>query len=143
MFGDRIKELRKKLKLSQAEFGAKIGLLQNYIWMIEKGGRTPSDRTVSDISRVYEVNEEWLRDGSGEMFIAKSADEEIAHFLTDVASDPENSARRQLIRIMARLPEETWETVEQNNLRKAERKRNVASHRQGRDVCQTRSSVRQ
>ena len=59
---ERIKYLRKDvLKLSQKEFSVKLGLSENYVWMIEKGKREPSDRTVSDICRLFSVREDWLR----------------------------------------------------------------------------------
>ena len=64
---ERIRQLRNDLHLSQAEFGAKINLSQNYIWMIEKGDRTPSDRTIADIAREFGVSLAWLEDGEGEM----------------------------------------------------------------------------
>lgn len=66
---ERILAIRKKLGLTQKEFGMHIGgLSQNYIWMIEKGDRVPSDRTISDICREFNVSEAWLRTGEGEMF---------------------------------------------------------------------------
>lgn len=63
---ERIKRLRLELGLTQAQFGEKIKLSQNFVWMIEKGTRAPSDRTISDICREFGVNEAWLRKGVGE-----------------------------------------------------------------------------
>ena len=59
----RIKELRKSLRLSQKEFGAKINLSQTHIASIETGHRIPTDRVCSDICREYNVNEDWLHNG--------------------------------------------------------------------------------
>jgi transcriptional regulator with XRE-family HTH domain len=65
----RIKLLRKNLDLTQEEFAAKIKLSRNFIAQIEIGTKEPSDRTISDICREFNVNEEWLRYGTGEMHI--------------------------------------------------------------------------
>ena len=76
---DRIFKVRKFLKLSQADFGEKIKLSPNFIWLMEKGQREPSDRTISDICRVFGINEVWLRSGNGEMMRPKGREEEIAN----------------------------------------------------------------
>lgn len=65
---DRLKELRKELELSQAAFGEKIGVKQSTIGDIESGKNKLSDRNIAAICRVFNVNEEWLRNGEGEMF---------------------------------------------------------------------------
>lgn len=68
MFGDRIKQLRKALGLTQAKFGEIIGLKQNSVALIE-AGRETSDQTIFAICREFRVNEAWLRTGEGEMFV--------------------------------------------------------------------------
>ena len=46
---ERIAKIRKDANLTQEEFGEKIGKLsKNYIWMLEKGDRKPSDRTIAE-----------------------------------------------------------------------------------------------
>lgn len=67
---ERLLELRKKLQLTQADFAKKINLASSTIWAYEKGQRLLTDRVISDICRVYNVNEEWLRTGEGLMFQA-------------------------------------------------------------------------
>lgn len=65
----RIKKLRKELKLTQAAFGERIGLKQAAIGLYENGLRNVLDRVIFDICREFNVNEEWLRNGTGEMFV--------------------------------------------------------------------------
>ena len=65
---DNFKTLRKSMNLTQREFAEKLGLSQNFIAQIESGSKVPSDRTISDICRIFHVNEEWLRTGAGEMY---------------------------------------------------------------------------
>ena len=72
MIGERIKELRKALGLTQTKFGDRIGLKQNSVALIETG-RPTSDQTIFAICREFRVNEEWLRTGAGEMFVPSPA----------------------------------------------------------------------
>ncbi len=64
---ERIKILRKSLGLTQQNFAIRIGMKQNSIALIESG-RNTSDQTILSICREFNVNEEWLRTGKGEMF---------------------------------------------------------------------------
>lgn len=80
--------------------------------MIEKGDRVPSDRTIADICREFDVNEEWLRTGVGPMFREKTRDEDLAEFFGKVlASDPD--FRRRLLSAMSRLNEDQWAMLEE------------------------------
>lgn len=65
---ERLKELRKSLRMTQEQFADNLKLSRNYIAQIELGSKNPSDRTISDICRVYHVNEDWLRTGEGDMY---------------------------------------------------------------------------
>ena len=85
---DRIRLIRKESGLTQQEFAKKIDLTKNYISLVENGGRTLADRTVSDICRIFSINEEWLKTGNGEM---KSPDEdEEAAYVSDLLEDTDN-----------------------------------------------------
>lgn len=67
---ERLKYLRKnELHLTQENFGKKLGFKQNSIALIESGRNTLTDRTIADICREFNVNEDWLRYGTGEIFI--------------------------------------------------------------------------
>ena len=65
---ERIKQIRKDVKLSQEEFATKINLAGNSISRIENGSRNPSERTLSDICQRFNVNKDWLLTGNGEMY---------------------------------------------------------------------------
>ena len=77
----RIKMIRQEEKLTQSQFAEKIGLSRNYVAMVEIGQREPSDRTISDICREFDINEEWLRTGDGQMRCERSREEEIAELV--------------------------------------------------------------
>ena len=68
--GGRIKKVRRELELTQTEFASRLGLTQNTVTRYETGDRNPSTAVLSLIVKAYGVNEEWLRTGEGEMFIA-------------------------------------------------------------------------
>lgn len=65
----RIREIRKTLNLTQEQFSSKLGVKRSAISQIEKGFNQISDQMVKSICLAYNVNENWLRTGNGEMFI--------------------------------------------------------------------------
>ena len=105
---ERIKSIRLKLGLTQSEFGEKIGISQNYVWMIEKGDRVPSDRTVADICRVFNVDPCWLETGEGEMFRAESADAELTRLVGELMADKPVSFRQRVITALLRCTDDEW-----------------------------------
>ena len=109
---ERIKELRKALGLTQQVFAEHIGLKQNSIALIESGKRNTSTQAILSICREFNVNENWLRTGEGQMVIQVSRDEEIAAFIGDVLSGETGDFRRRLISVLARLDTDQWELLE-------------------------------
>lgn len=86
----RIAEIRKAAGMTQEEFAAKIGLSRNFIWMIEKGDRVPSDRTIRDICEKFGVRETWLRDGIGEPYLKREDDDDLKVIFDEIGvSDDE------------------------------------------------------
>ena len=65
---ERLKLLRETLKLSQDEFGKRIGSARNTIANYELGRRTTSNTIVKAICRAFRVNYFWLTEGEGDMF---------------------------------------------------------------------------
>lgn len=65
----QIKLLRKTLKLTQEEFSKKIGIKRNTLANYEIGRNKPIDGIIFSICRVFNVNENWLRTGEGDMFV--------------------------------------------------------------------------
>ena len=66
---ERLKKLRKKLDITQQEFADRIGIKRNSFAKYETGRNKPIDAIIKSICREFNVNEEWLRTGIGEMFI--------------------------------------------------------------------------
>jgi transcriptional regulator with XRE-family HTH domain len=110
--GSRIRELRKTLKLNQSEFASRIGSVQNTITGYETGRREPSNQVIALICREFNVNEDWLRTGEGEMLQPVSRDEEIAAFMGDVMRGETPDFRRRLMAVLAKLEPAEWELLE-------------------------------
>lgn len=66
---ERIRELRKTLGLSGEKFGKALNIKRAAISNIETGRNNLTDQAIIAICSIYNVNEEWLRTGKGEMFI--------------------------------------------------------------------------
>lgn len=73
---ERIKELRRALKISQEKFGARIKISGASVSKIESGENNPSEQTLSLIISEFNVSEAWLRNGVGDMFKASSGEAE-------------------------------------------------------------------
>lgn len=65
---ERIKTVRKNFNLTQIEFGSKTGISQGHLTSIESGKRAATEKTIKVICATFNVNENWLRHGIGEMF---------------------------------------------------------------------------
>ena len=109
---DRIKLIRKSKNLTQSCFGEKIGVKGNTVTNYETGLRNPTDAVIHSICREFDVNEEWLRNGTGEMFIQKTKDEEISEMLADVQKLEDDEFKHRLISALAQLDENGWDCLE-------------------------------
>lgn len=65
--GERIRLVRKTANFNQTEFAKVLGLSMNYISLIEVGAKSPSDRTLQDISTLFGVSLDWLQYEVGRM----------------------------------------------------------------------------
>ena len=110
---DRIKEARKALGLTQQAMADQLGLKQNTIATYELGRIVPSDRTISAICRIYNVDEVWLRTGVGEMFRPRSREDEIAAYVGNLLSGRvDNEFQMDLVYALTRMPVEAWAGLE-------------------------------
>lgn len=75
-----MKEIRKRLNLSQEEFGNRIGLSKSGISNIEKGTRNVTSKHIKLICTIFDVNESWLTTGIDNSEYLKAAEKEILHF---------------------------------------------------------------
>lgn len=107
---ERIKTLRKQLKMTQEDFAKRLGLARNSIANYEIGRREPTNAIVNSICREFNVNEEWLLTGKGEMFIDFTEGEELAAFCGKLCAGTDPAIANALL-YYSRLSDEDKEFV--------------------------------
>lgn len=115
----RIKQLRKTLGLNQKQFGESIGLKANSISYLEQEGFNVTEQNIKSICREFNVNEDWLRNGTGDMFEELSTDEEIGKYLSLLVQDDDH-LKKDLILTLLKLDDEDWTVIKKiiNSLKK-------------------------
>ena len=110
---ERMKKLRKTLDLTQQEFANRIGIKRNSYANYETGRNTPIDAIIVSICREFNVNEEWLRNGTGEMFLQSNRNADIARLTKELLSEESDSFKNRFISMLANLSVTEWEFLEQ------------------------------
>ena len=114
---ERVKQLRKTLDLTMEKFGDRLGVKKNSISQIESGKNSLTEQMIKSICREFDVDEEWLRNGTGSMFIERTRDEEIAKFIGTIQSVEDDSFMKKFISMLAKLDESEWVLLEKMALR--------------------------
>lgn len=109
---ERVKFIRKNANLTQKDFADILNVSKPTIESYEYGRREVPDRTISDICREFNVNEEWLRTGSGEPYIEMTEDEEIAAWVARVLKDREETIQKRLLKLLTQFSENDWKAIE-------------------------------
>lgn len=117
----RIKQLRKTLGYTQNEFGEKLGLAPNTITNYETGRREPSNQIIISICREFNVNENWLRTGEGEMFNKLSKSELAARVVGEALGTDDEFMKNVFIALGELTPNE-WQVIKKfvDNIKKNE-----------------------
>ena len=109
---ERIRKLRKHLDLTQREFGERIGVKGNTIAQYEMGRNEPIDAVISLICREFNVNEEWLRNGTGEMFVELDKEDLLMEWAGRVLGSDSASFKKRFVKMLMSLSESEWEFLE-------------------------------
>lgn len=122
--GERLKQIRKDSNLTQQKFAESLGLKQNTIATYEMDRTFPSDRTISDICRIFNIEEDWLRYGLEPMRCEKSREEEIAELVGSALTGSDDFKKSVIRMICSRTDAElkvlenafraVWEDIEKN-----------------------------
>lgn len=110
---ERITKVIKDKAKTKTEFAEKLNISQSFVSRLASGEKEPSDRTIADICREFDVNEDWLRTGQGDPYIQLSRDEELAQFFGEVMKGEDPDFRRRLLSVMSRLTTDEWALLEQ------------------------------
>jgi transcriptional regulator with XRE-family HTH domain len=113
--GERVSLIRKSKnpKMTQAEFADSINMSRSNLANLENDRYRITDRVISDICAVHNVNRVWLETGEGEMFTEASRAEKIGRFVADVLEDEPDSFRRKLIDILIELDADGWRKLKE------------------------------
>lgn len=103
MMNNRLKDVRKAVKLSQEDFGQRIGVTGTALSRWESGDRKIPDSAILNICREFGVNETWLRTGAGEMFWPRSEAAELAELVSTRLVDAPDAFQAALVRMLLRL----------------------------------------
>lgn len=108
---ERIKTLRKTLNLTLEQFGERVGVTKMTISRIENGKNNVTEQMCKSICREFNIREDWLRNGTGEMFENLSEDEKIASILGSVFTDTDSEIydfKMAVFRELGKLDEKDW-----------------------------------
>lgn len=113
----RIKEIRKNLKLTQDEFGKRLGVTRNAIANIESGRVTPSNLLLNLLSKEFNISREWLETGcdSSENESLSVQDIKLTDIFAKLTLDKSSSKNRKLknlIETLSELDEEYIDALE-------------------------------
>ena len=109
---ERLKKLRKALDLTQQEFADRIGIKRNSFANYETGRNTPIDAIIISICREFNVSEDWLRDGIGDMFLPTDRNADIAKLTKQLLNEESDSFKNRFVSMLANLTVEEWEFLE-------------------------------
>ena len=104
----RLRLVRKALNLNQIEFAKQIGLTQTSLSMIEVGNNTLTDKNIKLICATFNVSEQWLRNGKGEMFNASPYAKELGDILETLTPETQRyllTMARELLSLQEKLLE--------------------------------------
>lgn len=108
----RIKELRNSLKLSQTDFGKRIGLSRGVIKNFDEETTTPNPLQIDQIVKEYGVRREWLETGEGDMYAELSRREELVKSFGRLVSDEVgDDFKETFINELLKLPPESWAAI--------------------------------
>lgn len=109
---ERIRKLRKHLDLTQREFGERLGIKGTTIANYELGRNEPLDAVLSLICREFNVNEEWLRNGTGEMFVELDKEDLLMEWAGRVLGTETATFKKNFVKMLMSLTEDEWEFLE-------------------------------
>ncbi len=89
-FSARLNKLIATLSIKKIVLADKLNVTPAFISKLCKGSSNPSDRTISDICRLFNVSELWLREGQGEMFLPIDENQQLEEVLVKMKLEKDN-----------------------------------------------------
>lgn len=91
---ERIAWCIKDAGIKKAEFARRLNLSQPFVSELCSGKNNPSDRTIADICRKFNISELWLRTGEGEPHIQRDEDEEFLEVMEQIHMSDDDLIKR-------------------------------------------------
>ena len=88
-----------------------LNVSQAYVSQLSSGAREPSDRTIADICRIFDIREEWLRHGLEPMRAPRSREEEIAELVGSTLRGS-NEFKKSVVRMICSRTDEELRALE-------------------------------
>ena len=110
--GEKVKLIRKEKNMTLEQFGKKVGVTKQTISRIENGINALTEQMILSICREFNVNEEWLRTGNGEMFIEFDKENQLMIWALNILKDDFDSFKKRFFKMLMELDESDWETLE-------------------------------
>ena len=112
--GSRIMYVIENKSVKKIRFAEALNVSPAFVTEMCAGRKFPSDRTIADICRVYNVNEDWLRDGTGDPFMKMSREETVAEYVGRINGEHITDIDESIIKFMAETPVDEWESLARN-----------------------------
>jgi transcriptional regulator with XRE-family HTH domain len=103
---NRLRAVRKALRLNQKYFAGQIGLNQNSLSMIEKNRTPVTEKNIKLVCATFNVNEQWLRTGYGEMFCSSPYEKKLRDICMTLTLENQESLlliAQELLKIQSRV----------------------------------------
>lgn len=110
---ERIKSLRRDLKMTQQEFAERLHIKRGAVANYEVGRNVPADSVIALICKEFGVSEMWLRTGEGKPYPERGRLEELSYMTGRFLSSEPTEFQRRFAMMMFSLTDEEWKLLEQ------------------------------
>lgn len=110
---ERIKSLRRDLKMTQQEFADRLHIKRGAVANYEVGRNVPADSVVALICKEFGVSEMWLRTGEGKPYPERGRLEELSYMAGRFLSSEPTEFQQRFAMMMYSLTDEEWKLLEQ------------------------------
>lgn len=105
---ERIKQLRKELNLTRAQFGERLGVSGDVINNLERGRVEPKEPIIKLICKEFNVNYQWLTKGEGDKI---DSEEQEAQEIIDSVMTGDNEFSKKVLVAFAKMSEDQWKLI--------------------------------
>ena len=110
---ERIKSLRRDLKMTQQEFADRLHIKRGAVANYEVGRNVPADSVIALICKEFGVSEMWLRTGEGKPYPERGRLEELSYMAGRFLSNEPTEFQRRFAMMMFSLTDDEWKLLEQ------------------------------